>query len=170
MKYNVKTKINHYTYVDIGYFGYNIDRTVIEPRYVYRKLTMNRTYMQSDQSLQHCLWIISLEMCKRINIWAVPWENQQCNCVKFSLSMPPRLIWADTFRLLWMFYFRSHYSIPLSYGLCRPRLACADCACWSVSVHYAEAIMLVFSWNGSYWLTPVKYKLAHDKNRHNWCH
>ena len=33
--------------------------------------------------------------------------------------------------------------------MCRPRLACEDCAGWSGSIHYAETIVLVFSRNGS---------------------
>ena len=35
------------------------------------------------------------------------------------------------------------------YGTCRPGSVCADCAVWSGSIHYAEAIMLVFSRDGS---------------------
>ena len=71
---------------------------------------------------------------------------------RISLSTPRRLNRIDNFRLLWNFCFRNHYSISLSLwdGMCRPRLACADCAGWPVSIHYAECIMLVFSWNGSY--------------------
>ena len=34
--------------------------------------------------------------------------------------------------------------------MCRPGLACANCAGWSGSIHYSESIMLVSSWNGSY--------------------
>ena len=57
----------------------------------------------------------------------------------------------DTFRLLWIFCFRNNYSIPLSPWdrMCHPGSVCTDCAGWSGSIHYAEAIMLVFSWNGS---------------------
>ena len=32
----------------------------------------------------------------------------------------------------------------------RPGLACVDCAGGSGSIHYAESIMLVFSWNSSF--------------------
>ena len=69
-----------------------------------------------------------------------------------SLSMPWRLTRTDTFRLLWIFCFMNHYSIPLSPwdGMYRPGLAWADCAGWSWSIHYAESIMLVFLWNSSY--------------------
>ena len=58
----------------------------------------------------------------------------------------------ETFRLLWIFCFRNHYSIPLSPwdGMCRPGIACADCAVLSWSNHFAESIMLVFSRDGSY--------------------
>ena len=68
------------------------------------------------------------------------------------LSKPPRLTRTDTFHLLWIFCFRHHYSIPVSPwdGMCRPGLACADCAGWSGSIHYEEVIMLVFSRDGSY--------------------
>ena len=47
-----------------------------------------------------------------------------------------------------MFCFKNHYSIPLSPydGMCRPGLACVS---WSGTIHYAESILLVFSWNGS---------------------
>ena len=73
---------------------------------------------------------------------------------RISTSMPRRLTRIDTFRLLWIFCFRNHYSIPLSTwnGMCRPGLACADCAGWSGSIHYAEAIMC-FLRDGSYILT-----------------
>ena len=70
---------------------------------------------------------------------------------RISLSMPRRLTRTDTFRLLWIFCFRNYYSIPLFPWdeMCRPGLACADCACWSGSIYYAESILLVFLWNGS---------------------
>ena len=44
-------------------------------------------------------------------------------------SMPRRLTRADTFRLLWIFCFRNHYSILLSPWdeMFWPWLACADC-------------------------------------------
>ena len=32
---------------------------------------------------------------------------------RIRLSMPRRLTWTDTFRLLWIFCFMNHYSIPL---------------------------------------------------------
>ena len=70
-----------------------------------------------------------------------------------SLSMPRRLTRTGNFHLLWIFCFRNHYSIPPLYPwdrMCRPGLACADCAGWSGSIHYAESMMLVFSWNGSF--------------------
>ena len=71
---------------------------------------------------------------------------------RISLSIPRRLTRIDTFCLLWIFCFRNHYSLPLLLwdGMCRSGLACADCAGWSGSIHYAESIMLVLSWNGSY--------------------
>ena len=42
--------------------------------------------------------------------------------------MPRRLTRTDTFRFLWIFCFRKHYSIPLSPcdGMCQLGLACAD--------------------------------------------
>ena len=63
-----------------------------------------------------------------------------------SLSMPRRLIRTDSFRLMWIFCYRNHYSIPLSPwdGMSRPGSVCADSAGWSGSIHYADAIMLVF--------------------------
>ena len=50
-----------------------------------------------------------------------------------------------------IFYFRNHYSIPLSPWdrMCRPGSVCVDCGGWSGSIHYAEAIMLGFSQDGS---------------------
>ena len=64
---------------------------------------------------------------------------------RISLSMPRRLTWTDTFRLLWIFCFRNHYSIPLSSwdGMCRPGLACAG---WSGSIH-CIIIRLLFQSN-----------------------
>ena len=42
-------------------------------------------------------------------------ENQHCGLwTRISPSMPRRLTRTDTFRLLWIFRFRNHYSIPLS--------------------------------------------------------
>ena len=71
---------------------------------------------------------------------------------RISLSMPRRLTRIDTFRLLWIFCFRNHYSItsiPRD-GMCWSGLAYVDCADWYELIHYAEAIMLVFSRDGSY--------------------
>ena len=66
---------------------------------------------------------------------------------RISLSMPRRLIQADTFCLLRIFCFRNHHSIPLSpwdrVGL----------------IHYAESIMLVISWNGSYVLRTCWHEI-----------
>ena len=45
-----------------------------------------------------------------------PRENQHCGrkvSTRISLSMPRRLTRMDTFRLLWIFCFRSHYALPL---------------------------------------------------------
>ena len=90
-------------------------------------------------------------------IWAVPQENQHCGlCVKYrpesALACRAGYPGQNTFCLLWIFCFRNHYSLPLSPcdGMCRPGLDFADCAGLSGSIHYAESIMLVFSWNGSY--------------------
>ena len=65
---------------------------------------------------------------------------------RISLSMPCRLNRTDTVRILWIFCLRNHSSIPLSPwdGIGRPGLACANCAGWSGSIHYAESIMFVF--------------------------
>ena len=65
---------------------------------------------------------------------------------RISLSMPRRLTRTDTFYLLWIFCFWNNYSIHWD-GMCWPRLACAG---WSGSIHYADAIMLVFMWNSSF--------------------
>ena len=85
-----------------------------------------------------------------------------------SRSMQRRLTRSDNFRVLWNFCFRNHYSIPISPwdGMCRPGLACADCAGLSGSIHYAEPIMLAFSTkrliyqrqNGSYMIHAFVYK------------
>ena len=71
---------------------------------------------------------------------------------QISLSIPRRLTRVYTSHYLWIFWFRNHYFIPLSLwdGMCRSGLVCADYAGWSGPVHYAEVIMLVFSWNGSF--------------------
>ena len=51
---------------------------------------------------------------------------------RISLIMPHRRIQTDTFRLLWIFCFRNHYTIPLSHWnrMCWPGLACASPLCW----------------------------------------
>ena len=51
---------------------------------------------------------------------------------RISLSIPRRLIWADTFRLLWFFCFRNHHSLTLSPwdGMCRPGSVGADRLIW----------------------------------------
>ena len=70
---------------------------------------------------------------------------------QISLSMTCRLTRTKTFRLLWIFCFRNHYSIPLPPwdGMCRLGSVRAYYAGWSGSIHYKKAIMLVFSWDGS---------------------
>ena len=76
---------------------------------------------------------------------------------RISRSMPRRLTRTYTFRLLWIFCFRNHYSIPLSplYGVCRPGSFCADCTVWSGSIYYAEVILFVLSRNGSFVFVTV---------------
>ena len=97
------------------------------------------------------------EFNKAKDIWSVKRENQHCGfCVKvstrISLSMPRKPTRTDTFRLLWIFCFGNHKSIPVSpwNGMCRSGSVCADCAGWSGSIHYAEAILFGFSRDGSY--------------------
>ena len=55
-----------------------------------------------------------------------------------------RIFTTEIFRLLLIFCFRNHYSLPLSTldGIDWPGLA------WSI--HYPDTIMLVISWNGSH--------------------
>ena len=55
-----------------------------------------------------------------IYIFAVPRENSKLTLwtlrkvsIRISLSMPRRLTWKGSFRLLWIFCFRNHFSIPL---------------------------------------------------------
>ena len=88
--------------------------------------------------------------------WAIPakktttlWTLRKVS-TRISISMPRELIRIYTFRLLWIFCFMNHYFIPLSSrdGMRRPGSVCADCAGWSGSIYYAEAIMLVFSRDG----------------------
>ena len=76
-----------------------------------------------------------------------------------SLSLPRRLTRADTFRLLWIFCFRNHYSILLSPwdGMRRPGLACADCAGWSGSIHSAETTILGFLAERLIYHTVIKF-------------
>ena len=75
------------------------------------------------------------------------WIYTHIYMTQISLSMPRRLTLIYTFRLLWIFSFRNHFSIPLFpwNGMCRPGLACAACEGWSGSMHNAESILLVFS-------------------------
>ena len=64
-------------------------------------------------------------------VWADPRENQHYGlCVMYrpgsaKACMPRRLTRTDTVRLLWIFCFRNHYSIPLSLwdGICRPEIS-----------------------------------------------
>ena len=81
---------------------------------------------------------------------------------RMSLSMPRRLTRIENSRQLWIFWFRSQYSIPLFPwdGMCRPGSVCADCAGWSESIHYAETTMLVFSDAGSYHKTGALVMLS----------
>ena len=53
---------------------------------------------------------------------------------------------------VWIFCFSNRYTAPVSPwdGMYRPGSVCADCAGWSRSIHDAEAILLVFSREGSY--------------------
>ena len=66
-----------------------------------------------------CMALDSICMWERLytHIWAVPRENQHCGLrkvsIRISLSMPRRLTLTDTFRLMWIFCFRNHYSIYL---------------------------------------------------------
>ena len=80
---------------------------------------------------------------------------------RIRLSMPHRLNRIDTFRLLWIFCFRNYYSIPLSAWdeMCRPGSVCAN---WSGSIHYAEAIMLNLTRDGSFTLASLFTMLAND--------
>ena len=58
------------------------------------------------------------------------WTQRKVS-TRISLSMPHTLTRVDTFRLLWVFCFKNHYSIPASIpgdGMCRPGSVCADCA------------------------------------------
>ena len=50
---------------------------------------------------------------------------------RISLSMPQRLNRTDTFRLLWIFCFRNHYSLPLSPlgGNVSARISLVDTLC-----------------------------------------
>ena len=56
---------------------------------------------------------------------------------RINLSMPRRLTRIDTFRLLWIFCFKNHYSIPLSPWdeMCRPGSVCADIKTLSYTRH-----------------------------------
>ena len=69
--------------------------------------------------------------------------------IRISPFMPRRLTWTDSLRLLWIFCFMTRYIISLSPwdGMCQSGLACVDWAGLSGSIHYAESIMLVISWN-----------------------
>ena len=88
--------------------------------------------------------LLFCQQMSRITRTPTLWNLRKVS-TQISLSISRRLTRTDTFRLLWLYYFRNHYSLPLSLwnGICRPGLACADFAGWF------ESIMLVISWNGS---------------------
>ena len=48
------------------------------------------------------------------------------------------------------------------FPLSLPGLACADCAGWNESIHYAESILLVFSWTGSH-IVSIAYCTSSKK-------
>ena len=105
-------------------------------------------------------------------ILAIPRENATLWALRkvwtrISLSMPRRLTRIDTFQLLWIFCFRNHYSIPLSPsdGMGLPGSVCADCAGWSGSIRYAEAILLVFSRDNLYWVMSREDRLPYFTTR-----
>ena len=88
---------------------------------------------------------------RKLTLWEVS--------TRISLSRLRRLTRIDTFRRLWIFCFRNHYSIPLSprEGMCRPGLACTD---WTAQAdlgrYITQAIMLVISWNSSFYESIVR--------------
>ena len=93
---------------------------------------------------------------------------------RISLSMPRRLNLTDTFRLLWILFFRNPYSIPLSAwdGKCRPGLACADCVGRSWSIYY---VLIYYSTTGIIlhcWFIPNVSNLLeyarYQPSRHCW--
>ena len=86
---------------------------------------------------------------------------------RISLSIHCRLIRTDTFRLLLIFGFMNHYSIPLSHwdGMCRPK--------WSGSIHYAESIMVFFRGTAHmfYWMNfLVVNPFPHAESFWRFCH
>ena len=101
-----------------------------------------------------CWWLYMSLPAMKPTLWTL------CKVsTRISLSMPCKLTRIYNFRLLWIFCFRNHYAIPISTwdGMYRPGWVCVDCAGWSWSIHYAEAIMLVFSRDGSYMNMRVKH-------------
>ena len=71
---------------------------------------------------------------------------------RISLSMSRRFTRIDTFRLLWIFSFRNHYSIPLFPwdGICRTGSVCADCAGWFWNDTLRRVHNVCFLTDGSY--------------------
>ena len=109
--------------------------------------------------IRYYLNMILSRPTRKLTVWTLRKVS-----TRISLIVPRRLTQTNTFRLLWIFSFANHYSIPPFPpwdGMCRPALACADCAGWSGSIHYAEYIMLFFSWYRSYWPVPDLYAEVH---------
>ena len=77
-------------------------------------------------------------LARKSTLWTLRKVSTRTN-----LRMSRRLTRTDNVRLRWIFCIRDNYSIPVSPWD-------GDCAGWSGSIHYEEAIMLVFSWNRSY--------------------
>ena len=82
--------------------------------------------------------------------WTVPQENQlesnDPDQPKHAAQAYPERHFSPTVDFLFQESLL-YASIPRD-GMCRPGSVCADCAAWSGSIHYAEAIMLVFSRDG----------------------
>ena len=70
---------------------------------------------------------------------------------RITLSIPRRLTRTETVHLLWIFCFRNHYSVPLSPLRRNVSAQISLCGLWRLirAIHNAEAIMLVFSLDGS---------------------
>ena len=134
------------------------------------KINVNVLLTSADSKgyVQQCYLIQTLHLSRTARNPTV-WTLRNVS-TRISLSIPYRLIRTGTFRLLWIFCIRNHYSIHLSPwdGMSGSGSVCVDFAGGSGSIHNEEAIMLVFSRNGSF-VNKNTSMPAKNKIKLVWC-